>query len=162
MLNVLGGIYIKWYILLNYCDLSIGKYLWSSVTGYSYAIMFGINASLLLSAILYALWRLKWRTTDSQQPIPCNFFSDFFDCDHVVQSVKAVVRKRPGNRRTYLVILFIAMALYTFQRGQCILYYSMHIQYSTALGYLRLKPRYMKKLTTYVKNLCNVCQNNPS
>ncbi|XP_023703575.1 proton-coupled folate transporter isoform X2 [Cryptotermes secundus] len=98
--------------------VALGKYLWSSVTGYSYAIMFGINASLLLSAILYALWRLKWRTTDSQQPMPCNFFSDFFDCDHVVQSVKAVVRKRPGNRRTYLVILFIAMALYTFQRDE--------------------------------------------
>lgn len=98
--------------------VALGKYLWSSVTGYSYAIMFGINASLLLAAILYTLWRLKWRTTDSQQPIPCNFLSDFFDCDHVVQSVKAVVRKRPGNRRTYLVILFIAMALYTFQRDE--------------------------------------------
>jgi PCFT/HCP family folate transporter-like MFS transporter 1/3 len=88
------------------------------VTGYSYAIMFGINASLLLAAILYTLWRLKWRTTDGQEPVPSNCFADFFDCDHVVQSVKAVVRKRPGKRRTYLVILFIAMALYTFQRGQ--------------------------------------------
>jgi hypothetical protein len=107
--------------------LSAGKYLWSSVTGYSYAIMFGINVSLLIAAILYTLWRLKWRTTDSQQPIPCNFLRDFFECDHVVQSVKTVVRKRPGNRRTYLVILFIAMALYTFQRGQCGLCYSTYI-----------------------------------
>jgi len=102
-----------------------GKYLWSSVTGYSYAIMFGINASLLLAAILYTLWRLKWRTTESQQPLPCNILGDFFDFDHVVQSVKAVVKKRPGNRRLYLLILFIAMALYTFQRGQSAFYYSI-------------------------------------
>jgi hypothetical protein len=88
--------------------------------------MFGINASLLFAAILYTLWRLKWRTTESQQPIPNNCFGDFFDCDHVVQSVNAVVRKRSGNRRMYLVILFIAMALYTFQRGQSKLYYSIN------------------------------------
>ena len=99
-----------------------GKYLWSSVTGHSYAIMFGINASLLLAAILYAVWQLEWRTTESQQPLPCNVLGDFFDFDHVVQSVKTVVKKRPGNRRLYLLVLFIAMALYTFQRGQSALY----------------------------------------
>jgi hypothetical protein len=85
--------------------------------------MFGINASLLFAAILYTLWRLKWRTAEGQEPIPNNCFGDFFDCDHAVQSVKSVVRKRSGNRRLYLVILFIAMALYTFQRGQSELYY---------------------------------------
>ena len=89
--------------------------------------MFGINASLLLAAILYALWWLKWRTTESQQPLPCNVLGDFFDFDHVKQSVKVVVKKRPGNRRLYLLILFIAMALYTFQRGQCAFYYSTSI-----------------------------------
>jgi PCFT/HCP family folate transporter-like MFS transporter 1/3 len=98
--------------------VALGKYLWSSVTGHSYAIMFGMNASLLLTAILYALWRLKWRTTESQQPLPCNLLGDFFDFNHVVQSVKTVVKKRPGNRRLYLVVLFIAMALYTFQRDE--------------------------------------------
>ncbi|KDR13825.1 Proton-coupled folate transporter [Zootermopsis nevadensis] len=106
------------YLLTMPTGVALGKYLWSSVAGYSYPIMFGINSSLLFVAILYALWQLKWRTTESQQPIPRNYFGDFFDCDHVVQSVKVVVRKRPGNRRVYLVILFIAMALYTFQRDE--------------------------------------------
>ncbi|XP_069691547.1 probable peptidoglycan muropeptide transporter SLC46 isoform X2 [Periplaneta americana] len=98
--------------------VALGKYLWSSVTGHSFAIMFGINASLLFAAILYTLWQLKWRTNDKQQPIARNCCCDFFDWDHVVQSVKAVIRRRPGSRRMYLIILFIAMALYTFQRDE--------------------------------------------
>ncbi|KAJ9575642.1 hypothetical protein L9F63_007503 [Diploptera punctata] len=103
-------------LLLLLLLLIAGKYLWSSVTGRSYAIMFTINASLLVAAILFALWRLEWRTTPTQNPVPLNCLGDFFDFDHVKQSVLAVVRKRPGRRRLYLIILFITMALYTFQR----------------------------------------------
>ncbi|PSN33957.1 hypothetical protein C0J52_19648 [Blattella germanica] len=95
ILGLLGKLYFSTMIIVNAMQ---GKYLWSSVVGRSYAIMFAINASLLLAATVYAFLFLQWHTTASQKPVPRNCLGDFFDLDHVRQSVRAVVRKRPGYR----------------------------------------------------------------
>nr|CAD7596434.1 unnamed protein product [Timema genevievae] len=99
--------------------IALGKYLFN-LTDQSYTIMFSLNASMLLIAILYTIARLEWQTTPSQQPLnsSTNCCTDFFDKDHVIQSVKTVIKKRPHHRRVYLIILFVSMALYTFQRDE--------------------------------------------
>nr|CAD7407554.1 unnamed protein product [Timema poppensis] len=99
--------------------IALGKYLFN-LTDRSYTIMFSLNASMLLIAILYTIARLEWRTTPSQQPLnsSTNCCTDFFDKEHVIQSVKTVIKKRPHHRRAYLIILFVSMALYTFQRDE--------------------------------------------
>lgn len=64
----------------------------------------------------------QWKTTPKQRPISevscCGLIPDFFDKDHVVQSVKTMVRKRKMNRRAYLWMLMFAMLFYTFQRDE--------------------------------------------
>nr|CAD7256985.1 unnamed protein product [Timema shepardi] len=99
--------------------IALGKYLFN-LTDRSYTIMFSLNASMLLIAILYTIARLEWQTTPSQQPLDSstNCCTDFFDKEHVIQSVKTVIKKRPHHRRAYLIILFVSMALYTFQRDE--------------------------------------------
>ncbi|XP_067005001.1 probable peptidoglycan muropeptide transporter SLC46 isoform X2 [Anabrus simplex] len=101
--------------------VALGKYLYAGVAQKSFAIMFTINACLLVIAMLFAIWRLEWQTTPKQEPLlgsSVNCCSDFFDKEHVIQSVKSVIKKRPGNRRLYLIFLLIAMLLYTFQRDE--------------------------------------------
>ncbi|GLG98998.1 Uncharacterized protein GBIM_05543 [Gryllus bimaculatus] len=101
--------------------VALGKYLYASVTGRSFAIMFAINASMLAVAIIFAFWRLEWQSTSQQQPLlgsGTNCCSDFFDKQHVIDSVKALCRKRPGYRRTYLIIILLSMMFYTFQRDE--------------------------------------------
>lgn len=45
-------------------------------------------------------------------------FGDFFDKQHVVDSVNTLISKRPMHRRLYLWILLTAMFFYTFQRDE--------------------------------------------
>ncbi|XP_063222352.1 probable peptidoglycan muropeptide transporter SLC46 isoform X2 [Bacillus rossius redtenbacheri] len=100
--------------------VALGKYLFN-ITGRSYAIMFTLNASLLAAAFLYALMVLEWRTTprqESESLASTNCCADLFDVHHVVESVRTIVKKRPEHRRTYLIIVLICMALYTFQRDE--------------------------------------------
>lgn len=89
--------------------------------------MFSINAGCLVVAFLYSLVRLDWATTPQQRPLqPSSLCScdvnqngllDFFDKDHLVESVKTIIKKRPNHGRLFIFILIISLALYTFQRG---------------------------------------------
>lgn len=82
--------------------------------------MFTINASLLGLAIIYSFIALKWRTNEEQRPLSeaNNVITDFFDCNHVIQTLKTIIRKRFKKQRLYLILLIIAMACYTFQRDE--------------------------------------------
>lgn len=115
--------------ILDVCYLStmpigvaLGSYLFSKVVDRSYIIMFAINASCLAAAILYSTLHLKWKTNDKQRSITevgcCGILPDFFDKEHVIQSVKTMTKRRPMNRRAYLWMFMIAMLFYTFQRDE--------------------------------------------
>ncbi|XP_073840466.1 lysosomal proton-coupled steroid conjugate and bile acid symporter SLC46A3 isoform X2 [Musca autumnalis] len=115
--------------ILDVCYLSamptgvaLGSYLFYNHFNRSYAYMFTLNASLLALSIIYTIFALKWQTTPKQRSLKelgcCGFFGDFFDKQHVLDSVGVLTKKRPGNRRGFLIILLIAMALYTFQRDE--------------------------------------------
>lgn len=119
-----------------------GSYLFSNVVHRSYIIMFSINALCLVAAIIYSVVHLqvkqwpntmrrwsnanlfffKWKTNDKQRSITevgcCGVIPDFFDKEHVIQSVKTMTKKRSMNRRAYLWIFMISMLFYTFQRDE--------------------------------------------
>uniref|UniRef100_A0A6M2E3H5 Putative product n=1 Tax=Xenopsylla cheopis TaxID=163159 RepID=A0A6M2E3H5_XENCH len=80
--------------------------------------MFIINASMLALAIIYSILRLEWQTTSTQRPLreANNIITDFFDKNHVKESVGVLTKKRPHHRRLYLWLFMVIMALYTFQR----------------------------------------------
>lgn len=70
-------------------------------------------------SIIYSLIVLKWQTSPRQTPlVGVNIFTDFFDKKHVIATMKTLVKSRPKFARQHLWILFIAMALYTFQRDE--------------------------------------------
>ncbi|KAK5641306.1 hypothetical protein RI129_009853 [Pyrocoelia pectoralis] len=100
--------------------IALGKFLFSDVTGGSYTTMFIINASLLGAAIIYTALRLDTRTNDKQKPISeaKNVITDFFDYKHVVDTFKTIFKRRTFARRSYLLLLILAMATYTFQRDE--------------------------------------------
>lgn len=107
---------------INTFDVSSfsGSYLFNKVVDKSYTIMFVINASLMVMAVLYALARLHWQSNPDQRPISeaSNKLLDFFDYNHVVNTAVTVCKKRPKSKRTYLIMMFVMMALYTFQRDE--------------------------------------------
>lgn len=105
----------------------------------TYATMFSLNALLLLIALLYSFFRLDWATNPHQKPlklcclnVKSKFikndneknvrqpycFLDFFDKEHLIESIKTITRKRSTHGRGYLILLILAMGLYTFQRGK--------------------------------------------
>lgn len=100
--------------------IALGSVIFNKLVNKSYAIMFVINASLLALSIFYTFVNLKWRTTDKQRPWreAGNMLTDFFDKNHVLQSVRMLVKKRPLHKRMFLSIFILMMALYTFQRGK--------------------------------------------
>jgi len=102
--------------------VSIGSFLFSHVVNRSYFIMFSINVTCLVLAIVYTIFCLKWMTNDRQRPITelgwKRILPDFFDREHVVQSVRTMTKKRESFRRAYLWIFMIAMLFYTFQRDE--------------------------------------------
>ncbi|XP_011306491.1 proton-coupled folate transporter isoform X2 [Fopius arisanus] len=99
--------------------IALGSYLFTRVFDGSYAIMFTINTSLLVLSVIYSLIVLKWQTNPRQQPLNgVNPFTDFFDEKHVIATFKTLTNRRPKFARLHLWILFVAMALYTFQRDE--------------------------------------------
>lgn len=46
------------------------------------------------------------------------FFGDFFDRQHVIDTVTTLFKKRNSNRRLFLWIFLVAMFVYTFQRDE--------------------------------------------
>lgn len=98
--------------------------------------MFTINASIMAVSIIYTCVRLEWRTSENQRPLSeaKNIFLDFFDYEHVVQTVKTILKKRPMRRRTYLILLIIGMACYTFQRDEKNTFY-LYFQLVLKWGY---------------------------
>lgn len=85
----------------------------------SYTIMFTINATLLLLAILYSLAWLKWQTSPQQQPLlSTNWLLDFFDMRHVVTTIRTLAKSRHNHGKLHLWLLLFAMCLYTFQRDE--------------------------------------------
>ncbi|XP_065358977.1 probable peptidoglycan muropeptide transporter SLC46 [Calliphora vicina] len=115
--------------ILDICYLSamptgvaLGSYLFYNHFNRSYANMFALNASLLAASIIYTIFALEWQTTPKQRPLRevgcCGLIPDFFDKQHIIDSFTVLVRKRPGPRRSFLILLLISMALYTFQRDE--------------------------------------------
>lgn len=99
--------------------VALGSYLFVHVLNSSYTIMFAINSSLLVLAIIYSFLCLEWQTSAQQQPMSnVNPFADFFDKKHVIATMKTLTKRRKHHGRTYLWILLTAMALYTFQRDE--------------------------------------------
>lgn len=97
--------------------------MFSGVVNRSYAYMFVINSTLLVIAIVYTYFRMEWRTTDRQSPWreSNNMFTDIFDKNHFIQTVKTITKKRPLHKRMFIAIFIIMMGLYTFQRGEILL-----------------------------------------
>ncbi|XP_051163247.1 proton-coupled folate transporter [Leptopilina boulardi] len=99
--------------------IALGSYLFNHVVNFSYTIMFSINSSLLVLAIIYSLLNLEWQTNTKQQSIKGrNVFLDFFDKNHVIETIKTLVKRRELNGRLCLWILFLGMSLYAFQRDE--------------------------------------------
>ncbi|XP_034480619.1 proton-coupled folate transporter isoform X2 [Drosophila innubila] len=102
--------------------VALGSYLFYNAFDQSYANMFAVNASLLALAIIYTVLALKWQTTPNQRSLKelgcCGFWADFFDKQHVKDSFSVLLKPRMGHRRSFLYILLISMALYTFQRDE--------------------------------------------
>ncbi|XP_017043048.1 proton-coupled folate transporter [Drosophila ficusphila] len=111
--------------------VALGSHLFYNVFDQSYADMFTVNASLIALAIIYSLCALKWQTTPKQRSLRelgcCGFWGDFFDKQHVKDSLAVLVKSRKGHRRSFLIILLVSMALYTFQRdeGQYLYMYTL-------------------------------------
>lgn len=82
--------------------------------------MFLINTVLMAFAVLYTSVRLEWRTNSRQSPFSevSNKFLDFFDYNHLVDTAKVMCKNRLRQKRTYLLMLILMMALYTFQRDE--------------------------------------------
>lgn len=122
---------------ITLCFAVLGNFLFHDVFDKSHSILFGVNVSLLLVAILYCFLNLKWKTTDRQQSMAeanvKNFFVDFFDKNHAINSFRTLVKKRPERRRCYLIIMMISMALYTFQRGTTNQLLKLRLKYRTIL-----------------------------
>lgn len=79
----------------------------------------------------------QWLTTDKQRSITeikcTGILSDFFDRQHVVDSIRTLTKYRPSNRRMYLCIFMVAMLCYTFQRDERPMTY-LYTQYKFKWG----------------------------
>ncbi|KAF4518418.1 hypothetical protein B566_EDAN002071 [Ephemera danica] len=111
------------YLLTIPVGVALGQLLFTA-TGESVPAVFGVNATLVFIAFVYSAFRLIWRSAPQSpndppvRKVPLRLFCcDFFDYTHLRETVRAIVRRRPGHRRAYLIALLFAMALYTFQRG---------------------------------------------
>ncbi|XP_014256849.1 proton-coupled folate transporter-like [Cimex lectularius] len=105
-----------------------GSYLYYNVLGRSYAAMFTVNAAFLVAAIVVAWAVMDWKTTEG----PCDVSGPCFglvDFGHVAASFKTLFKPRRNNRRLFLFLVLIAMALYTFQRDEkhMVFLYTQHV-----------------------------------
>ncbi|TGZ37058.1 Uncharacterized protein DBV15_02914, partial [Temnothorax longispinosus] len=117
----------KVFAMLSVCDnavplfsgVALGSYVFTHLVNMSYTIMFAINATLLLLAIVYSLVWLKWQTSPRQQPLSgTNWLLDFFDTRHVATTMRTLVKSRCNHGKLHLWLLLLAMCLYTFQRDE--------------------------------------------
>lgn len=102
--------------------VALGNVLFKNVFNKSFTMMFAVNTILMVLAFLYSLLFLKWQTRPEQKSLKeagvTNPIKDFFDLNNIKQTVITLQKKRTSNRRLYLWILLISMALYTFQRDE--------------------------------------------
>ncbi|XP_048516273.1 proton-coupled folate transporter-like isoform X2 [Athalia rosae] len=100
--------------------VAVGLYLFTNVVNSSYTIMFLINATLMLLSLIYSAARLQVRTTPQQRPLGKgeNIIGDFFDREHIIASIKTLIKSRPGHRKLCLWILLLATMLFTFEREE--------------------------------------------
>ncbi|XP_055378626.1 solute carrier family 46 member 3-like [Condylostylus longicornis] len=110
------------YLVTVPTGVALGSYMFNNVLNKSYTWMFSINASLLIVSIIYTFVALKWQTNPRQRPYSelnaCGFLPDFFDKQHVFDSIKVLTKHRTQNRRSFLIIIMITMGLYTFVRDE--------------------------------------------
>ncbi|XP_018344613.1 PREDICTED: proton-coupled folate transporter isoform X1 [Trachymyrmex septentrionalis] len=99
--------------------VALGSYVFTHLVNMSYMIMFAVNATLLLIAIIYSLVWLKWQTSSRQQPLSGNnWLLDFFDRRHVAMTIRTLLKSRINHGKLHLWLLLLAMCLYTFQRDE--------------------------------------------
>ncbi|XP_039303103.1 proton-coupled folate transporter isoform X2 [Solenopsis invicta] len=99
--------------------VALGSYVFTHLVDMSYTIMFAVNVTLLLLAIIYSLVWLKWQTSPRQQPLSGgNWLLDFFDMRHVATTMRTLVKSRRNHGKLHLWLLLLAMCLYTFQRDE--------------------------------------------
>ncbi|XP_059483676.1 proton-coupled folate transporter [Neocloeon triangulifer] len=116
------------YLITIPTGVAVGKVLFNA-TGRSVVACFLVNAALVALALIYAAVRLKWRSAtrapDAAKVVEKRrpFLLEFFDRHHLADTIRTVMRKRPGARRAYLWGLLIAMGLYTFHRDESSLMY---------------------------------------
>lgn len=102
-----------------FAGIALGSYVFIHLVNRPYTIMFAINATLLLLAIVYSLVWLKWQTSSRQQSFTgTNWLLDFFDVKHVATTVRTLVKSRRNHGKLHLWLLLLAMCLYTFQRDE--------------------------------------------
>lgn len=104
----------------SFAGVALGSYVFNHLNSLPYTIMFIVNATLLVLAIVYSLIRLKWQTSSRQQPLPpgTNLLVDFFDTKHVTTTMRTLVKSRPNHGKLHLWFLLLAMCFYTFQRDE--------------------------------------------
>lgn len=106
-------------IIYFFTGVALGSYLFTNVVNHSYTIMFSINVTLLILSVIYSIIVLKWQTNPRQQSLRgINIFTDFFEREHAKSTIRTLTKSRPRFARLHLWILFLAMALYTFQRDE--------------------------------------------
>ncbi|XP_075216047.1 putative peptidoglycan muropeptide transporter SLC46 isoform X2 [Lycorma delicatula] len=119
------------YLIPMPTGVAIGSYLFTNVVNESYTLMFCIHAALLVVAIIYTLFTMEMKINESpliDGPMvvnsdsydtsnSCSIF-DIWNWNIVIDSFKTVFRKRTENRRKYLILVILAMGLYTFQRDE--------------------------------------------
>ncbi|XP_058791948.1 proton-coupled folate transporter isoform X2 [Phymastichus coffea] len=99
--------------------VAVGSFIFSCFNFAPYTLMFGINSIMVILAIAYSLYKLKWQTSDNQIRISWNsIIFDFFDKNHILETYKTLLKKRQFRGRTYLWIILFCMILYTFQRDE--------------------------------------------
>lgn len=101
-----------------FAGIALGSYVFSKVNS-SYAIMFTINACLLVLAIIYSFVRLQWQSSPEQRSlVGVNLLKDFFDIEHIKETVNTLIKPRPDSKRMCLILVMLSMCLYTFQRDE--------------------------------------------
>lgn len=114
-----SGITLNNQYFFLFAGVALGSYVFIHLVNMSYTIMFTINATLLLLAIVYSLVWLKWQTSPRQQPLSgTNWLLNFFDMRHVNTTVRTLVKSRRNHGKLHLWLLLLAMCLYTFQRDE--------------------------------------------
>ncbi|XP_055378625.1 proton-coupled folate transporter-like [Condylostylus longicornis] len=113
--------------------VALGSYLFHKVLNKSFSWMFAITAIMILTAILYTFLVLKWQSNPKQRSLKelgcCGIWRDYFDKQHVFDSIKVLTKRRTQSRRLFLILILFSMALYTFVRDEKA-YLFLHTQHT--------------------------------